>query len=73
MVASADLAQSSKDAMLLRAIVHWSKLSRPRSTQGDQAFDVGCLRKGCAPDMQSSLQSKPEVPSLRDLVSDEVR
>ena len=29
MIASADLAQSSKDAMLLRAIVHWSKLSRP--------------------------------------------
>lgn len=28
MVASADLARSSKNAMLLRAIVHWSKLSR---------------------------------------------
>ena len=28
MIASADLAQSSKDAVLLRAIVYWSKLSR---------------------------------------------
>lgn len=59
--------------MLLRAIVHWSKLSRPQCSQGDQAFHVGCLRKGCVPDKQSSLQSKPEVPNLRDLMFDEVR
>lgn len=58
MGASADLARSSKDAVLLRAVVHWSKSSRHLSLQVVQSFYVGCLRKGCVSVGQGSLQSK---------------